>query len=352
MNLSRLSLLMLLLTFLSFGQTTGQKTNSSASKTVLYSFVFNHLPDGVNFPLIGFLNFAEGSHSGAHIGFFNSNQRDFSGLQLGFVNVAGGNVSGSQTGFVNVTAGSFNGLKLGFINPVGGSSRGAMLGFVNATGQKVNGLQMGFVNVTGGNTQGFQTAFVNINGGTLQGFQLGFVNAASVLKGFQLGFINFADSLGKGLPFGFLSFIKKGGYSALELSVTESFPFNLTYKTGIKGLYTSLIGSWNPNGRETYAFGMGLGSNIPLSTSVWFNPELTAQTTYPNGKEIYGLTAQLGFAVTPRFVISLGPSLIWLSRDKEEDFFDPLFSFYDYRINDKNWILAGVRFALRYNLRK
>jgi hypothetical protein len=352
MNLSRLFLLILFLTCFSVMQLTGQETYSSKSKTIVYSFVVNRVPDGFNFPLIGFLNFADGSHSSAHIGFINWNQKNFAGLQLGFVNSAGGSVRGNQTGFVNIAGGPFNGAQIGFVNTVDGSFKGAMLGFVNITAGMMNGLQMGFVNTTAGKTNGFQTAFVNINDGDIQGFQLGFVNAAAVLKGLQLGFVNFADSVGKGFPVGFLSFIRNGGYKAFELSVTESFPFNLSFKTGVKGLYTSVIASWNPFTEEPYALGMGLGSNIPLSRSVWFNPELTAQGTFPHHEEIYGVTTQLGFLLSPRCHFSLGPSVVWLRRDNNEGFFEPLFSFYDYRINEKNKIIAGVRIALRYNLTK
>jgi hypothetical protein len=329
----------------------GQESRSPGKKTIVYSFVVNKVPDGINFPLIGFLNVAEGSHAGAQIGFINWNQKNFRGLQLSFVNTAGGNVKGNQTGFIN-TAGSFNGLQVGFVNTVAGSFKGAQVGFINTIAGSLNGLQMSFINTTTRQSDGMQLAFVNTSGKTLNGLQLGFINSAKMLNGLQFGFINYADSIKNGFPFGFLSFVRKGGYQALEFSLTESFPFNLAFKTGIKALYTSLMVSWNPNYGEHYALGLGIGSIIPFSRSVYFNPEVTAQGTYPDYHEIYGLTTQLGFALIRRLNLSFGPSLVWLNRESHESFYDPLFYFYEYRVDDKNKIVMGARISMKYNFSK
>jgi hypothetical protein len=328
----------------------GQDSGSSGRKTIVYSFIINKVPDGFNFPLIGFLNFADGSHSSAHIGFFNWNQRDFNGLQLSFINSSGGEVKGSQTGFVNAAGGSFSGAQVGFVNATGGNFNGALAGFVNAVGGSAEGIKMGFVNACGGKTNGAQLAFVNVNGNSLKGLQAGFVNIARTIHGLQLGFVNLTDSIEKGFPLGFLSFIRKGGYKALELSANELYPFNLAFKTGVKGLYTSVIASWNPMSEEHYALGMGLGSMIPFSRTVYLNPEVTALGTYPGHSELYSLSLQLGFAISNRIHFALGPSLTWLNYNEEVDIFEPLFSFYEYSVNERNKLISGARVALRYNL--
>jgi len=341
----------LLLIFL-MKSATGQDSGASGRKIIVYSFMINKVPDGFNFPLIGFLNFADGSHSSAHIGFFNWNRRDFNGLQLSFINLAGGEVKGSQTGFINVARGSFSGAQAGFVNATGGNFNGALAGFVNAVGGSAKGVQMGFVNACGGKTNGAQLAFVNANGNSLKGLQAGFVNIARTFNGLQLGFVNLTDSVEKGFPLGFLSFVRKGGYKALEFSTTELFPFNFAFKTGVKGLYTSVIASWNPLSEEYYALGMGLGSLIPFSRTVYLNPEVTALGTYPGHSELYSLSLQLGFAITKRWNFSFGPAVTWLNYNEEGEIFDPVFSFYDYTINKRNKIISGARFSLKYNLGK
>jgi len=341
----------LLLIFL-MQQVAGQDSGSSGRKTIVYSFIINRVPDGFNIPLIGFLNFADGSHSSAHIGFLNWNRRNLNGVQLSFVNSAGGNVKGNQTGFINAAGGSFSGAQVGFVNATGGNFNGALAGFVNAVGGSTKGLQMGFVNASGGKTNGAQLAFVNVNGNSLKGLQAGFVNIARTFRGLQLGFVNLTDSIENGFPIGFLSFVGKGGYKALELSANELYPFNLAFKTGVKGLYTSLIASWNPMSEEYYALGMGLGSMIPFSRIVYLNPEVTALGTYPGRSELYSLSLQLGFALSNRIHFALGPSVSWLNYNQVGENFDPVFSFYDYSINERNKLISGARLALRYNLSK
>jgi hypothetical protein len=330
----------------------GQNSGTSGRKTIVYSFIINKVPDGFNFPLIGFLNFADGSHSSAHIGFFNWNRRDFNGLQLSFINSAGGEVKGSQTGFVNAAGSSFSGAQIGFVNATGGNFKGALAGFVNAVGGSAEGLQAGFVNACGGKTKGAQLAFVNVNGNSLKGLQAGFVNIARTFNGLQLGFVNLTDSIEKGFPIGFLSFIRKGGYKTIELSTTELYPFNLAFKTGVKSLYTSVTASWNPLTEDFYALGLGLGSLIPFSRTVYLNPEVNALGTYPGRSELYSLNLQLGFTLSKRFQISLGPSVTWLNFNENGVTFEPVFSFYEYAINERNTIISGARFSVRYNLGK
>lgn len=149
----------------------GQDTGRSEKKPIIYTGIVNIVPDQFNFPLIGFINLANGSHNSSHIGFINVNEKDFTGVQLSFVNTVGGEVKGTQIGFVNVCD------------------------------DPLTGLQLGFVNVAGKRTQGAQ---------------IGFVNTTSSIKGFQLGFVNVTDTLDKGIPLGFVSIVKEGGYRALE----------------------------------------------------------------------------------------------------------------------------------------
>jgi hypothetical protein len=284
----------------------GQDEAYPEKRTIIYSGIINIVPDHFNFPLIGFVNLADGSHKSSHIGFINVVGKDFEGLQLSFVNTVGG---------------------------------------------EVNGAQIGFVNVCGGPTTGLQLGFVNIEGKHTSGTQIGFVNATKALKGFQLGFVNITDTIEKGLQLGFLPIVKKGGYRAFEISVTEMYPVNLSFKIGVKKLYSTFTASYNPDWRNTFAAGIGLGSILPVNKSLYFNPELSSQSAIiKNDQQIFCLTTGLGFYIKPKTQFTIGPSVVWNYAQYPDDLNKSFFSIYKDQINENNNLIIGLRVSLRYNL--
>jgi hypothetical protein len=284
----------------------GQDTIHPKNKTIIYSMVVNIVPDQFNFPLIGFVNLAYGSHNSTHIGFVNLNQNDFTGVQISFINTVGGGVKGAQIGFINTCTNSLGGLQLSFVNTVAKHTDGAQIGFVNKT---------------------------------------------RVLKGFQLGFVNYTDTLDKGIPLGFLSIVREGGYRALEISVTEMYPINLSFKIGVKKLYSSFTASYNPNWGKNFAVGLGLGSILPLNESIYFSPELLSQSTIiNNNQQIFSLTTNLGYCINPRVQFTIGPSVVWNYAGNPDDLNKPFFSIYRNEINGNNNLIIGLRVALKYNL--
>lgn len=334
----------------------------------MYSFAVNIVPDGFNIPLVGFVNIASGSHKSAQIGFINLNQGNFAGTQLSFINLTGGLVKGVQAGFLNTCGDSLsgvqlsflnsvtnnvNGAQIGFINAASGSLKGIQAGFINETKRQIKGAQLGFINNADRNVNGVQIGFVNNSDDNLDGTQIGFVNRTKALTGLQLGFVNLADQVEKGIPFGFLSFVKKGGYRAVEISVSEMHPATLSFKTGVKALYTSVMASYNPRLKTDFAIGIGLGSHIPFSKSVYFNPELSVQSEIRNRyQQIVSLVTSLGVCLTPGIQFAVGPSVVWNHADNPDDLIDPLFSVYRYEIDNKNNLIVGLRAALRYNFTK
>jgi hypothetical protein len=254
----------------------GQDTIHPQNKTIIYSMIVNIVPDQFNFPLIGFVNLAYGSHNSTHIGFINWNQNDFTGAQVSFVNTVVKHTDGTQIGFVNNTR---------------------------------------------------------------------------VLKGLQLGFVNYTDTIEKGIQLGFLSIVKKGGYRAFEISVTEMYPVNLSFKIGVKKLYSSFTASYNPDWGNTFAAGIGLGSIMPLNKSLYFNPELSSQSAIiKNDQQIFCLTTSLGYYIKPKIQFTIGPSVVWNYAQYPEDLTKPFFSIYKNEINENNNLIIGLRAALRYNL--
>jgi hypothetical protein len=350
------------------------------NQTVIYTFLYNKVPENFKYPLIGFFNMALGNQENAQLGFINTNQKDLNGFQAGFANSVGGNLNVMQAGFVNSVGHSLNGFQLGYVNTVGQKSDGFQLGFVNSVGKEKNGFQAGFVNSTGSSLNGFQSGFVNITGSSLNGFHLGFVNSVShvtngiqfgfvnnsgeeingtqsgfvnttrELNGLQLGFVNIADTVKNGIPIGFVSIVKNGGYKALEISANEIYPFNIAWKIGLSKFYTSINFSYNKKHTHRFASGLGLGTIIPLTDNFSFNPELISQSTISSKhyQQSIQLVPSIAYHLGANFNLHFGPSLVWHYNAKSTELTDPAFSFFSKEINNKSKMFSGLRLALRY----
>ncbi|MEA3461729.1 MAG: hypothetical protein U9R49_07610 [Bacteroidota bacterium] len=216
--------------------------------------------------LAGFGNTVGGSVSGAQIaGFYNVNGTNLSGFQgAGFVNVAGTEVKGAQVaGFVNVSGDSLEGFQgAGFINVAGATKKGVQIaGFGNVAGEGNTHFQgAGFFNVA-----------EEVNGAQLAGF----INVAGKVKGFQgAGFLNICDSI-DGVPLAFISVVKKNGYRKFGFTISEVQYANLSFKMGVRDLYT-IYSFGKPSGPGSrWMFGGGLGTEIGLSETMMLNIEGT-----------------------------------------------------------------------------
>ncbi len=350
---------------------------SQSNDQVVYTFFINSVPDGSSMPLIGFINTAYGNYysiqagfinsvtgdiNGAQFGFVNATSRAVNGLQMGYVNQAGGGLQGFQAGFVNASstftqgfqAGFVNttgrrldGFQAGFVNRVGSDVDGAQVGFVNVGGGDVDGLQVGFVNVGRGEVDGAQVGFVNVAQGEIDGAQVGFVNRARKLNGLQLGFINVVDTVESGFPIGFISVVRKGGYKALGFHWDESSPYNLSFRIGLKSIYSVLVASYNPALYHGLNFGAGLGSYIPLNDKLFFNPELISMSVSESAKNDYqqttSLTPNLGINLSDRLLLTAGPTFNWRYTATAQQSVLPGFTFLSHAFNQHSTMHVGVR---------
>ena len=333
----------------------------------VYSFFINVVQDGFRWPLIGFLNTAVGSHQNLQLGFVNTTLVDFSSAQLGFVNSTFNDFTGLQAGYVNTTLNELAGLQAGFVNSAGFiTQKGSQIGFVNLMRKEVKGAQIGYVNMAGGNVQGtqigfmnatrkeikgVQAGFVNLTGGKVQGSQIGFLNlTGGKILGSQIGFLNYADTV-TGVPIGFLTIVKKGGYRAVEFSANEWYPVNLSFKIGVPLLYTFFHGSYNANFEKQYALGYGMGSLLPLSKKFYFNPEIGSM--HPVSKEyqtqIQSFAGNFLYKLSPHLQLAAGPSVAHVFSDNDEYTYKPVFHILDHRIDSKNRLVIGFRAAISVN---
>lgn len=330
-----------------------QDTDQDVKVPVIYTVAFNAVPDGFNAPLIGFVNIAKGDHKNLQLGFANTNYRNLSGAQLGFINTVGANTSGLQAGFINTTGASLKGLQYGFLNTVGSNTGGIQAGFLNTTAGSMQGAQFGFINTVIKESSGIQAGFINTSAKEIKGAQFGFVNLSRKLSGLQLGFINVIDTLETGIPIGFLSFVRHNGFQAIELSANEMFPISVSFKTGVKHFYTSLIASYNPGMKRGFATGVGLGSIISISDAFYFNPELN--TVNSLGKDFYktsSLSPAFGFVLAPKLHLIAGPSISWYYSNIDGESSHPILPLYEYESDTNSELIVGFRLALRYSFRE
>lgn len=330
---------------------------SDKNSDVKYNFLVNEVPANFEFPLIGFINTAHGDQStfevglvntsernleGAQFGFINSVGRDMEGVQVGFINVTEHDQIGIQAGFINAVDNNFQGLEMGFINAIGDGIQGIQAGFINAV-EKVDGFQIGFINATE-SLNGFQVGFINA-AERATGAQVGFLNATEVLDGFQLGFINRAERIKHGTPVGFLTFVRHGGFKALEVNYNEMYPYNISFKTGVDKFYTFPIVSYDPNQRHSLAIGYGIGSLVPMNEEVYFNPELISQTVMSGEfDQLISLGLNFGHQFTENMHFLVGPALVW---NRSSDI-EPQFYLQKWTIDGNDKAHIGLRASLRY----
>lgn len=241
----------------------------------------------------GFLNFNGNNYTGIQASGFANINKDFQGIQAsGFINV-NRDVKNSLlvSGFMNVNRSVDNVYEAsGFANiSTKGMSRIQAAGFINVA-SKLEGLQgSGFANVakdvTGVQGAGFANLANNVKGLQGSGFAnvakdvegvqaAGFINIARNVKGLQAsGFINICDSI-DGIPIGFISIVKKGGYRNFEVSTSEWSPVQLTYRMGIEKFYNVYTLSKLDGGWDRYSFGFGFGHNRQIFNKTDLNIEL------------------------------------------------------------------------------
>lgn len=213
------------------------------------------------FPYIG-TNHRLSNHVINHlsINVFMGTALGVTGLEVGgFMNLIRADVRGGQfAGFGNVVGRNLYGIQMaGFFNKVRGNSTNAIqaAGWSNKTRGDANRIIQlaGFSNRTRDLRTGLQIA--------------GFINhARHVTNSLQIGVINTAESTNS-IPIGLLSFVRTNGYKRVEIGANETFPVNLTFRTGVKWFYNLLTVGAIPtdaNGESIWQVGYGLGTGVNL----------------------------------------------------------------------------------------
>ena len=223
-----------------------------------------------------------------------------------------------------------------------------LIGFANISMNNQKLPQIGFVNYNDGNLKGLQTGFTNNTKGDMAGTQIGFSNVAmGKFAGVQIGFFNYIDTLVNGVPIGVVSFIKNGGYNALELSITETSHINFSFKSGTKKLYSSLIISYDKDSPAYFAFGLGIGSKISIHKNTFINPEINYMSKMWGGNRQY-ITGNvlMGYNIAKQWSIVAGPEFTLEIADNTVK--KPVYKLYDNEFGGNKSFIIGGKLGIRY----
>jgi hypothetical protein len=197
-------------------------------------------------------------------------------------------------------------------------------GAFNIVSGSMHGLQISLGgNLVKENLRGVQASLLgNISKHTVRGLQFGgLFNYAGNMKGVQIGLINLADS-SAGYSIGFINIVKNGRAS-LTVYATELVPWNLSWKSGNRKLYTVFnLGVSMDRSEKAYVLGFGFGREMVVQKNLKLNTDLTVQSIFlGNWKTrpvLYRLQTGLNLKLTKHLWLNGGPSFSLCRSEQKE----------------------------------
>jgi hypothetical protein len=311
--------------------------------------------------LAGISNISGTTNTGVQIAGINNITGSWSkGAQFaGICNITGGYVKGGQfSGIANVSGGGLKGIQgAGIVNITDGNSTGIQLAGIGNAADSINGLQAGGIINIAGDAKAAQLAGIGNIADEVDGAQIGGIfNIADNVKGVQLaGIINICDSI-DGIPIALISIVGKNGYRRWDISANETFYVNLTYKIGIRELYTMFTLGYRP-GEESNNTGLGFGigtnktigkrSGIELEVHSY---QISRYLWMDEDNSMYTIRMHYVYNFGERFALFAGPSYNFMhaAQTSDADEIAPSWAgnHYTSAYNWSSWIgfNAGVRF--------
>lgn len=193
---------------------------------------------------------------------FSGTVNSIHGVELGLLyNQNNGDMIGFQSsGLLNVTKGTVTGYQTAGLTNVSGDIKGLQNGGLSNHARNINGVQ----------AAGLANTAKSVSGAQLSGL----FNKATHLNGYQIALVNVADSVEKGGGIGLLNLYKKGGYREVEVSFADYQNVGLSYKSGVKSLYSILSVGYNFLEVPLFSAGFGLGSLTGLGSDWFVKPEI------------------------------------------------------------------------------
>jgi hypothetical protein len=264
-----------------------------------------------SFNILGGYN---GGVNGLEIGgLYNITNRNVQYVQVaGLFNIVGGHAEGVQIAGLFNKDSSVRGFQVGGIFNQTMKAQGFQVGgLVNRT-DSMRGFQVAGISNHTVKTLGFQVGGIVNRNDTMQGFQVGAVNLNHKFKGVQIGVINIADTI-EGIPIGLIN-LGKGGINNLSMSYNEMGIPLLSYKSGNPKLYNIVTAGGSLDMKEkAFAFGYGLGKEIPAGKIFYIDPELTSLFFWNGNRAKQNISARLQlnlqFNISKSFSFYAGPAV-------------------------------------------
>ena len=264
-----------------------------------------------SFNILGGYN---GGVNGLEIGgLYNITNRNVQYVQIaGLFNVVGGHAKGVQIAGLFNRDSSIRGFQVGGIFNQTMKAQGFQVGGLANRTDSMRGFQVAGISNRTVKAHGFQVAGIVNRNDTMQGFQVGTVNLNHKFKGVQIGVVNIADTI-EGIPIGLIN-LGKGGINNLSMSYNEMGIALLFYKSGNPILYNILAAGSSLNMQEkAFAFGYGLGKEIPTGKTFYINPELTSLFFLNGNRFKQNISARLQlnlqFKISKSFSFYAGPAV-------------------------------------------
>jgi hypothetical protein len=250
----------------------------------------------------------------------------------GIYNIADGPATVQLAGIFNIAtknlvqvAGIFNRSTESHVQTAGLMNLSDMVSFqaaglINRTDTLTGSQVAGLINTTNSGSIAQVAGLANITRDDALVQIAGLFNKARNIKSLQLAAFNFADTA-SGLPLGIFSFIRKG-YHKLEFSADETFPVNISFRTGTKKFHTFLTAgasSFNKNNflwNVGYGLGTSFGNPIKMLFDIDFSSsEVVYRNNFNGTYHWYKLYFGIDRKVTPKLGIIAGISFNALLSD-------------------------------------
>jgi hypothetical protein len=141
---------------------------------------------------------------------------------------------------------------------------------------------------------------------------------------------------------------RDGRYHAVEFSLTETAPVNISLKTGLDKIYASLYFSYNQfesNISNQISCGVGIGSIFSMGNIVFFNPEVVFfRGAGGSPRRRLCFAPCFGFRLPHDMEFLIGPALSWNTGKRRPP---PFLKPWEYKINEGHTLSLSGQAALR-----
>ncbi len=228
----------------------------------------------------------------------------------GIGNVVGNQVKGVQAAGIFNTVREVRGVQVGGIFSYATTRADVQVSGIYNQTQTGFSQTSGLVNVA--RSMKWQIAGIANVARDTAGIQIsGIINRTGYAKTLQLSLINVADS-SDGLCIGLFNFIKNG-YHKLEFSADEVFPFNVSYRSGMKSFHTLVTIGYTPfkSTGSTFHYGYGIGSSFGKTGKLLVDVDVTFREVFSSkalsfNNHLFQIYAGIDKPILPKISIAAG----------------------------------------------